>query len=210
MAEKGRKMQHDQLLIRAIRQHCAARNWFGVDLRGPEWDTSVVEDDRRKTGFIFPPATKNQLWETEALLGFSLPPTLRSLYTEIANGGFGPAYGIRGAVGGFADATGTVVEHYQGRTESRSLLDLDLEAELAQGEGEVVVPFDQWPRMLISICEWGCAIQICLDCITGRVFRVEPSRMGYHITREAASLEEWLKKWMRDELYSQPEHLQEV
>jgi hypothetical protein len=203
-------MQHDQLLIQTIRQHCAARGWYGVDLRGPEWDTPTAEDDPRKADFVFPPATSDQLHETEELLGFSLPPMLRSLYAEIANGGFGPAYGIRGAVNGFAEPTGTIVQHYQGHTEGRTLLDLDLEAEIAQGEGEKVVPFDQWPRTLVSICEWGCAIQICLDCTSGRLFRVEPSREGYHITREAASLEVWLEKWMRDELYSQHEHPQEV
>src|SRR5229473_7003592 len=107
-------------------------------------DTEVAENDPRRTTFTFPPATVDQLQETETLLGFALPPFLRILYAEIANGGFGPAYGLRGAVGGFADATGTIVQQYQGLCEGRSLLDFDLEAEIAQKHGEIVVPFDQW------------------------------------------------------------------
>lgn len=49
----------------------------------------------------FPPATEDQIRETEQQLGFPLPSLLRLLYTEIANGGFGPGFGIAGTPGGF-------------------------------------------------------------------------------------------------------------
>jgi hypothetical protein len=203
ISREERAMYDNHYLTQKIRQYCAARGWYGVDLRGPEWDTEVAENDPRRTTFTFPPATVDQLQETETLLGFALPPFLRILYAEVANGGFGPAYGLRGAVGGFADATGTIVHQYQGLCEGRSLLDFDLEAEIAQKHGEIVVPFDQWLRGLFSLCEWGCAIQICQNSATGRLYRVEPSGDGYHITHEAESLEEWLERWMHAELYTQ-------
>lgn len=36
----------------------------------------------------------------KAILGFPLPPLLRALYTQLANGGFGPMYGLLGLAGG--------------------------------------------------------------------------------------------------------------
>jgi hypothetical protein len=40
-----------------------------------------------------PPASPRELAQSEERIGFNLPPLLRSLYSEIANGGFGPGYG---------------------------------------------------------------------------------------------------------------------
>lgn len=144
------------------------------------------------------------------LLPYSLLPSsptiiavLSTIHTALANGGFGPAYGLRGVVGGFADATGTIVQHYQSLCGGRFLLDLDLKSEIVEKQGELVVPFDQWPHRLFSIFEWGCAIQICQDGTAGAVYRVEPSGDGYHIIQEAASLEQWLERWMRAEFYAQ-------
>jgi len=45
-------------------------------------------------------------------MGFPYPPLLRTLYLRLANGGFGPAYGLVGAFGGYADAI-----HTEGRRE---------------------------------------------------------------------------------------------
>src|SRR5260221_11519759 len=50
----------------------------------------------------FPPASEAQMRKTEQQLGFALPPLLRLLYTHVANGGFGPGYGMIGAIGGFS------------------------------------------------------------------------------------------------------------
>jgi hypothetical protein len=42
-----------------------------------------------------PPVTKEQVEAVEQKLGFSLPPLLKRIYTEVANGGIGPApYGL--------------------------------------------------------------------------------------------------------------------
>jgi hypothetical protein len=47
-----------------------------------------------------PPLTGEQLEEAEARLGFAVPPSLRSLYESVGNGGFGPSYGLLGLSGG--------------------------------------------------------------------------------------------------------------
>jgi hypothetical protein len=50
----------------------------------------------------YPPATDEQLHATEEKLGFPLPPDLRRLYAEVANGGLnlGPVHVFHGAIGG--------------------------------------------------------------------------------------------------------------
>lgn len=42
------------------------------------------------------PASAEEIAEAEKLLGFKLPELLEDLYTQVANGGFGPAYGLLG------------------------------------------------------------------------------------------------------------------
>ena len=50
-----------------------------------------------------PPATPEALDAAEARMGAALPPLLRRLYGEVANGGFGPGSGIIGIEGGWTD-----------------------------------------------------------------------------------------------------------
>src|SRR4051794_36254641 len=60
-------------------------------------------------GFTFqarPPASEAAVRATERRLGFSLPETLRQIYLTVANGGFGPGYGVMGPEGGFTDDMG--------------------------------------------------------------------------------------------------------
>src|SRR5260370_28979848 len=100
ISREERAMYDNHYLTQKIRQYCAARGCYGVDLRGPEWDTEVAENDPRRATFTFPPATVDQLEETETLVGFALPPFLLELYQEVANWGFRPASRLVWAVGG--------------------------------------------------------------------------------------------------------------
>ena len=84
-------------LFERIRQKCQRQGWSGGDLLEPV----ARKDDPQRTGFAFPPASEEQLLVTETALGFSLPPLLRALYAQVANGGFGPGTGLRGASSGF-------------------------------------------------------------------------------------------------------------
>jgi hypothetical protein len=63
----------------------------------------------------YPPVTASELLAAEERMGYRLPDLLRRLYTEVANGGFGPmSGGILGlAQGGRRDERGvTAVEEY--------------------------------------------------------------------------------------------------
>ena len=70
-------MENYQPIFEAIRQHCAAQGWYGADMLSPE-HRNVREDDPRRTGFAFPPATEAQVQKAESQLGLSLPPVLRA------------------------------------------------------------------------------------------------------------------------------------
>jgi hypothetical protein len=192
-----------QELCEAIRRTCALKHWYGVDARGPEWKRGIAADDPRRERFEFAPASQEQLAATEAALEFPLPPVLRALYGQLANGGFGPAYGLRGAIGGFV-GTGTMVEQYQWTLEGTQPVELASYADGWQesdGRRSLTLARDQWPTRLLPLCEWGCAVEICLDCSGGQVLRVAPVQDGYCFTFQAASLEEWLQQWMRGDLY---------
>jgi hypothetical protein len=101
--------RYTDLCVR-IQEYCRQRNWYGPDggwenYRGyfdaeGKLQARVIPRDPH-TGFEFPPATEEQLRATEEALGISLPSMLRALYAQVANGGFGPAYGITGARGGY-------------------------------------------------------------------------------------------------------------
>ena len=43
---------------------------------------------------LYPPLSEAELAQEEARLGFNLPPLLGHLYTQVANGGFGPGGGL--------------------------------------------------------------------------------------------------------------------
>jgi hypothetical protein len=62
---------------------------------------------------LVPPASPEQIEATEASLDFPLPEFLRRVYTEIANGGFGPGLGLIGVPGGATDEHGnSIVDLY--------------------------------------------------------------------------------------------------
>ena len=51
------------------------------------------------SGSLASPASMEAITEAEEALGFPLPPLLRRLFLEVANGGFGPPGGILGVRG---------------------------------------------------------------------------------------------------------------
>ncbi len=134
MALKKDKMSQDTYddLIARIRTHCQqtaqdARPGSGRARKAkdyvrwyiPERKTCLVlkpEEDGQEPTFAFPPATEQQIRETEQQLGFPLPRLLRLLYARIANGGFGPGFGIIGAVNGYLGVDhilGSIARRYQ-------------------------------------------------------------------------------------------------
>ena len=64
-----------------------------------EVDDLICRVRKRVAGQALPPpASPRELAESEERIGFDLPPLLRSIYSEIANGGFGPGYGFIGLI----------------------------------------------------------------------------------------------------------------
>jgi len=98
-----------------------------------------------------PPATQPELREAERILGFALPLDVLAVYGAVANGGFGPGYGLVGIGGGAAGFARAGREWYC-EHEYRSQRRPDLEAR-----------FD-WPRRLLPVCDWGRGIYSCVDC----------------------------------------------
>jgi hypothetical protein len=176
-----------QRLPAAILERCRRKGWFGCDME-LEPNFEPPKPDRIEwTRFRYPPASEAQLAETEALLGFSLPATLRTLYATLANGGFGPGYGLVGVIGGAPESTFDthLAEAYR---EERAL-------------SRHPESFLQWPRRVLRFVEWGCTIWSCIDARTGRILRYDPVSEvpEKDMTPEADSLEEWLERWLSGE-----------
>ncbi len=144
------------------------------------------------TAATFAPATQSSLEMAERDLGFPLPPLLAQVYTSVANGGFGPGYGLIGLDGGAKLDTGdSVVSLYQ----SFLLQDPD-------------DPLWHWPASLLAICHWGCGIYSCVDCgdQATPVLRFDPNghKMGHpwdeHFRLEVSSFAGWIEMWLNDQL----------
>jgi hypothetical protein len=122
-----------------------------------------------------PVATSAQIKLAEKELGFSLPDSLIQIYTQVANGGFGPGYGILGVGGGWTDDLGNTAErlYYAGkRTQFKGLL---------------------------PICYYGCATYALLDCKVenGQILLLEANKLKKEPL--ANSLREWLEEWLQTE-----------
>lgn len=100
---------------------------------------------------LYPPAPPAELDESERRLGFRLPQAVRRLYGLVANGGFGPGYGLLGLLAGAVDEFGhSAVDSYLAH----------------RREGEADRRW-QWPWGLLPVCTWGCAVYSCVDCRPG-------------------------------------------
>lgn len=219
-------------LIERIRDHCQHTAWDAQHL-GPKerWPIRAIadydgwyipsretfialakENHGRQPELAFPPATEQQIKETEQQLGFPLPLLLRLLYTQIANGGFGPGYGIIGALDGFSllDGFGNniVLGYQKAIAHAEQLVRLEtyemaacgsLSQEQISPEGERIYlrdfPERAWAEGLVPLCYWGCGICTYLDVSTEHIFQ----GMGWPHLFVAASLEEWIERWLAGE-----------
>ena len=116
-----------------------------------------------------PPATAQAIAEAEEIIGYPLPRLLRRLYTEVANGGFGPESGIVGVRGGHA---------YQG-----NLVDL---AELYESGPD---PEGRIPAGVVPIYDWGCTGWSMVD------FRDPTAPMWWNEDGEAWPQNQTLAQW---------------
>lgn len=128
------------------------------------------------------PAPAEVLAEAERIIGYPLPPLLRRLYTEVANGGFGPFAGIEGLRDGYTSDGPSMLEMYLHYDEP----DPDPEAPPAP------------PHEVLLFCDHGCAMWSLLDC------RHPEGQMWWWDQGERhkcdLTLREWLRMWLEGNL----------
>jgi hypothetical protein len=135
-------------------------------------------------------ATLEMVFAAEAALGFSLPPLLTRIYTEVANGGFGPDYGLIGLAGGHLDD-----QHH----DILSLYRQTCSQTWRQN-------WPRWPDGHLRILHWGCAMYTTIDCTTRdfRLFHFDPNpseeELGVPncLIPHSYSLGEFFEAWLDD------------
>jgi SMI1 / KNR4 family (SUKH-1) len=135
------------------------------------------------------PASPEAIHACEAAVGCALPPLLTALYLEVANGGFGPGYGLIGVEGGHLDGIFTLPELVE-----------DLHS-LSEDRGDD--PSHHWNPNWLPLCHWGCGIYSAVDARAPfRVFNVWPydkpsgEPMSACTGARTYLLDDWLARWL--------------
>ena len=137
----------------------------------------VRDRAERRTRVLAPCVSEQNIADAEQVLGFSLPPPLRLLYLQVANGGFGPDYALLPLVG----AGRTAVAEYGPLRTSCS---------------------EYWPRGVLPVLDWGCGMYAAVDCLVPNapVLLFEPNACPDEWADawflDSPSLAEWLASWL--------------
>lgn len=136
----------------------------------------------------------------ERHLGFTLPTSVRRLSLEVADGGYGPSWGIfrlkqpPGRPYGFPHAGTMSVESWNW---------LDHNADEYDPPTKMEESLSRFPAKFIRYCEVGCNINICVDCTSdnGQVFITDPNTEEpfEKIIRLDQTVVEWLWNWVNNE-----------
>jgi hypothetical protein len=135
------------------------------------------------------PASAAELAAAETRLGFPVPQVVRRVYGGIANGGFGPGYGLVGIGGG---RTGF---HRWGRSGC-----CEDEYQTMRSDPQI-----RWPLRLLPVCDWGCVIYSCIDAshADAPMFRMDGDALydapSLAITPMGCTFSEWLQAWVGGE-----------
>ncbi|GCE07185.1 SMI1/KNR4 family protein [Dictyobacter aurantiacus] len=224
-------MMEQKRLVEHILEKCRQQKWYGGDesntalytKRNERYEIYYTEggeekridhdpdDHPRKASFAYVPATEEQLLATEQALGFPLPPFLHMLYTQVANGGFGPGYGLHGALTGFEEA-GNIVDGYNFHLKHAQIIEIeDYAVSLVVGDSFDLFE-NSWPRYFLYLCDWGYATTSCLDAATGHVYLHRPSTKASHnmtFLLEAPSLEAWFELWLSGDLKDKGQYIKD-
>jgi hypothetical protein len=119
------------------------------------------EDDLGASSLRFRALSARKIDAAQRALGLTLPESLREMYTDVGNGGFGPDYGLIGLVGGARNEDGNDVV---GQYRMYQTPDPD-DAEWS------------WPSGLLPVVNLGCAMYYCVDATSpeGKVIWFEPA-----------------------------------
>ncbi|MGW7003535.1 SMI1/KNR4 family protein [Streptomyces sp. NPDC054933] len=146
-------------------------------LRHDEIIALVAARAKERCAPLQPPVSEGELAAAGQALGFPLHPLLARLYREVADGGFGPEYGLfrLSASGGgrVSETAGPLTAAYR-----------DRRAPDPRDEGWF------WPEGVVPIMTWGCGMLACVDCRSpkGTVLLFEPNPVG----------DDWADAWFVD------------
>ena len=130
----------------------------------------------------FAPAPLNVVREAQQRFGFPLPTLLVRLWSEVANGGIGPGYGIYGLKGGMTDEGLDL-----------PLPDLYLEYRVTPYWIELVG--EESASRSFPICDWGCCIGSVLDCTLPEGNMILITDKGERID-QGVSFARWIEDWL--------------
>ncbi|MBB2949045.1 hypothetical protein FB565_008850 [Actinoplanes lutulentus] len=123
------------------------------------------------------PASPAAISEAEQIIGYPLPPLLKRIYREIANGGIGPDGGFEGLRDGYV-------------SDEDSMLDVCTSIREDTDEPPIL------PPGVLFFCNSGCAMWDLLDC------RDPEGRMWSWDSGERHRLDitftEWISAWLED------------
>jgi hypothetical protein len=132
------------------------------------------------------PASRDAVAELEDQLGLRLPGLLVRIYTEVADGGFGPGTDV--SIPGYDVARlyplRRLVEVYQDNRSSDP------------------APYAAWPAGVVPMLFWGCFAEAAIDCLDDQapvllhesdVEEVAPQE-AWKV--DAPSLAEWWQRWV--------------
>ena len=134
-----------------------------------------------------PTLSDEDIARAEEQLGFPLPMTLKRLYLHVANGGYGPGWGI------------LPMDH----PTKLSVIGWDRYCRANWDNGS---PPPNWPDRFIRFCEWGCSIWSGIECSSKScaVIRFTPDRhateLADNLVLECDSLTDWLFSWVNGDL----------
>jgi hypothetical protein len=128
--------------------------------------TIKAHHDRRRRHFGYPPATPEQIAQTEEAIGFSLPPLLRDIYTQLGNGGFGYWQGFVGVAGGAASGELSSIDRDTTHA-PKKMTDYVQDGLI---DTNIVFKCYELPDRFIPWSDFGCAIYCWIDGWSGRLY----------------------------------------
>jgi hypothetical protein len=148
-------------------------------------ETHEFEDSVFSPREVVPDAT---IVSTEKHLGFTICPLLKRIYTEVANGGFGPGSGIVGVANGYTDDWGHNLEQLYDWFYLRKHYDASW----------------RWPHGLLPFCHWGYTTYSCVDCgqpnypvlIIDPDYREQDDDMEDMFIEHKDSITDWFCDWL--------------
>ncbi|CAG0932352.1 hypothetical protein TFLX_02558 [Thermoflexales bacterium] len=189
-------------------------------IQDPKRTTTMNQYSPRRRG-LFSPATLSVVEATEKELGFKLPTLLSQLYTQVANGGFGPGYGIYGLEGGYADpipmppdeidrTKGGILTDwyfcYRGTDEQIPELDFNF---FSQGKSTLFIDPEVkpgnwgWFDKLLLISDHGCWQFSCIDCSKPDYPMYYFDGQQCELRPENLTFDEWINNWLCSDSYKQ-------